>query len=116
MSAPADRARSATSTLACGLTLLLSTQTLPTDSPASMQSGSPAICYRAGSSVTMVITTSTAAATSLGVSFQRSPSGIRGRALAAVQLVPDLVLAVVLCLLAIPAGSVLKKRRRWASQ
>ena len=85
--APPAAATSAPSArVTAGLTVLMSAQTAPRLSPARMPSGPCAICRRASELVTMLSTTSPAAAASRGEPATRRPAETSASALARVRL------------------------------
>jgi hypothetical protein len=86
MSARFSRTRSARARLTAGLTVLMSTKTLPALRPASKPSGPSATAWSAAELVTMAKTTSAAAATARGESAQRMPFWINHSALPRVRL------------------------------
>src|ERR687889_666802 len=88
MAAPRSATRPASSWLALGLAVLMSTYILPGPSPATTPSGPRVIASRAAVPVTMLKVTSAASATARGESAQAMPSAMSHSALARVRLWP----------------------------
>ena len=76
MSAPFSRTRAARARLTAGLTVLMSTRTLPALNPASMPSGPSNTCSSAAELVTIDSVTSAAAQTARGESAHFMPRSI----------------------------------------